>query len=82
MASTMRAALAPQRGQGAVGVRCQAGRAPKAVPREQQQATGPSKLAVGLLGAAAALSLAVAAPPADAALPFLRSTGNRRWALE
>ena len=65
------------------GVRCQAGKAHAqalpAVPREpqQQQLSGPSKLAVGLLGAAAALSLALAPPPALAAEPFLKSTGEQ-----
>lgn len=46
----------------------------RALLREQQQPTGPNKLAAGLLGAAAALSLALAAP-AQAAEPFLKSTG-------
>ncbi|KAL4427908.1 hypothetical protein ABPG75_001997 [Micractinium tetrahymenae] len=48
----------------------------RAVPRDQQQLNGPNKLAAGLLGAAAALSLALAAP-AHAAEPFLKSTGAR-----
>ncbi len=43
----------------------------RAFSREQEQ---PHKLAAGLLGAAAALSLALAAP-AYAAEPFLKSTG-------
>lgn len=46
----------------------------RAVSREQQQPAGPQKLAAGLLGAAAALSLALAAP-SHAAEPFLKSTG-------
>lgn len=73
--TTMRLALQQPRGQQAGSApRCQAARAPRALPRDQQQAPGPSKLAAGLLGAAAALSLALS-PPADAAEGFLKSTG-------
>lgn len=64
------------------GVRCQAGlraqaQPARAVPREQQQPPVPGKLAAGLLGAAAALSLALGSP-AQAAEPFLKSTGRCR----
>jgi hypothetical protein len=53
-------------------VRCQAARA---TPRQQQQqVSGPSKLAIGMLGAAAAVTLALS-PPALAVEPFLKSTG-------
>lgn len=68
--------LAQQRPQAAgPGVRCSAAPVQRAAvqiaPREQQ---GLGKLAAGLLGAAAALSLALS-PPALAAEPFLKSTG-------
>ena len=74
--------LGQQRSQRA-GVRCQAGKAHAqalpAVPREQQQQqfSAPGKLAAGLLGEAAALSLVLAPPPALAAEPFLKSTGKQ-----
>ncbi|PSC69769.1 FLUORESCENT IN BLUE chloroplastic [Micractinium conductrix] len=66
----------------ASSLRCQAVRAQaqpvKAVPREAQQqlAGAGSRLAAGLLGAAAAVTLALGAP-AHAAEPFLKSTGAR-----
>ena len=75
MASAVRCALGAPRAQ---GVRCQAKGearpAQAAVPRDQQQQQVGQRWAAGLLGAAAALSLAVA-PPAFAAEPFLKSTG-------
>ena len=67
----------------ASSLRCQAVRAQaqpvKAVPREAQQqlAGAGSRLAAGLLGAAAAVTLALGAP-AHAAEPFLKSTGALR----
>ena len=66
------------------GVRCQAFKsqgpagaqaAPRALPRDQpRQLVG--QFAAGLLGTAAALSLALA-PPALAVEPFLKSTGKQ-----
>ncbi len=81
MAATLRtgALLAQQRPtQAAPSVRCSATPVQRAAvqtaTRDQQ---GVRKLAAGLLGAAAALSLALS-PPALAAEPFLKSTGARR----
>lgn len=82
MAASLRtgALLAQQRPQAAgPSVRCSAAPvqrgAMQIAPREQQ---GLGKLAAGLLGAAAALSLALSPPPALAAEPFLKSTGACR----
>ncbi|PRW56470.1 FLU chloroplast alternative spliced version l-FLP [Chlorella sorokiniana] len=85
MAATLRAGalLSQQRPQAAgPSVRCSAAPVQRAAvqagPREQQ---GLGKLAAGLLGAAAALSLALS-PPALAAEPFLKSTGARGILVE